>query len=198
MGCVTSPDVTLLLERARAGEGDALEALLPVIYEELHTMAQRHMRRERSGHTLGATGLVHEAWLKLVDQRARDWQNRAHFLSIAAMAMRRVLVNHAEAARAAKRGGGRGRETLIDAPGEVSTDPLDVLALDEALNALAAEDERKARVVELRFFADLENAAVAAALGVTERTVERDWRMARAWLRQRLSGEANGAPGDAE
>lgn len=187
-------NVTLLLERARAGSADALGELLPAVYDELRSMAARQLGRERREHTLQATALVHEAWLKLVDQRAQDWQNRAHFLAIAATAMRRVLVHHAEAVKAAKRGGGRGRVTLTDRPGEVSEDPLDVLALDEALEALAQEDPRKAKVVELRFFAGLENREVALALGVTERTVERDWRMARAWLRRALAAGESGAP----
>ncbi len=189
-------DVTVLLGLVRAGRADALDALLPVLYDELRAMAARQLGRERREHTLQATALVHEAWLKLVDQRAQDWQNRAHFLAIAATAMRRILVHHAEAVRAAKRGGGRSRVTLSDRPGEVSTDPLDVLALNEALVALAAEDPRKAKVVELRFFAGLENHEVALALGVTERTVERDWRMARAWLRKALAEGADpGAAG---
>lgn len=188
---MVSPDVTQLLADLREGHSDALDALLPVLYGELRALAARQLAKERRGHTLEPTALVHEAWLKLVDQRVRDWQNRAHFMAIAATAMRRVLVDHAVAAKAQKRGGGRARVTLIDTPGEVATDPLDVIALDQALEELTRHDPRKARVVELRFFAGLENAEAAAALGVAERTVERDWRLARAWLRKELSrGEA--------
>jgi RNA polymerase sigma factor (TIGR02999 family) len=188
-------DVTELLRACRAGERAALERLLPILYDELRDLAARAMARERGDHTLEPTALVHEAWLKLVDQRQQDWNNRSHFLAIAATAMRRILVNHAEAARAQKRGGGRERIEVTDVTGLGGADRLDVLALDEALTKLAAHDERKAKVVELRFFAGLSEEEVALTLGVTTRTVERDWRMARAWLRVAIDPAA--APDDA-
>ena len=189
-GAIDPAQVTQLLERVRAGSEDGLEELLPLLYDELRRMAAGQLRKERVDHTLQPTALVHEAWFKLVDQRNRDWQNRAHFLAIAATAMRRILVHHAEAVGAQKRGGDRDRVTLMDGPGEVAgADGLDVLALDEALERLAAWDARKAKVVEQRFFAGLQNAEIAEALGVNERTVERDWRMARAWLRKELAGQ---------
>jgi RNA polymerase sigma factor (TIGR02999 family) len=181
-------DVTELLIASRAGSADALERLLPLLYDELRRLAARAMARERSDHTLEPTALVHEAWLRLVDQHQRDWNNRSHFLAIAATAMRRVLVNHAEAAGAQKRGGGRARVEVTDVTGLGAGDPLDLMALDEALTKLAAHDERKARVVELRFFAGLGEEETAQALGVTTRTVERDWKMARAWLRVAIEG----------
>lgn len=187
-----SPEVTRLLARVREGGEDALEALLPVVYGELRRLAAGALRRERRDHTLEPTALVHEAWLRLVDQRSRDWENRSHFLAIAATAMRRVLVHHAEKVRASKRGGDRRRVTLVDAPEELTEQGLEVLALDEALTRLEAHDPRKARVVELRFFSGLEHTEIAAALGVTTRTVERDWRMARAWLAREL-GRDEGA-----
>jgi RNA polymerase sigma-70 factor (ECF subfamily) len=185
---MTSPSapVTVLLERARAGGEEALAELLAALYDELRALAAVQLRRERRDHTLQPTALVHEAWLKLVEQRSRDWQTRAHFLAIAATAMRRILVHHAERARALKRSGGRERVTLVDVPGEVGSPALDVLDLEAALVRLGEVDPRKARVVELRFYAGLEHGAAAAVLGVDERTVERDWRMARAWLRREL------------
>lgn len=181
-------DVTELLIASRGGSADALERLLPLLYDELRALAARAMSRERADHTLEPTALVHEAWLRLVDQRQRDWNNRSHFLALAATAMRRVLVNHAEAVGAQKRGGGRARVEVTDVTGLGAGDPLDLLALDEALSKLAAHDERKARVVELRFFAGLNEEETALALGVTPRTVERDWKMARAWLRVAVDG----------
>ncbi|QDU69749.1 sigma-70 family RNA polymerase sigma factor [Engelhardtia mirabilis] len=192
---LTSEQVTQLLERVRGGGDEALGELLPALYDELRRMAAGQLRKERANHTLQPTALVHEAWFKLVDQRSRDWQNRAHFLAIAATAMRRILVHHAEAVGAKKRGGDRDRVTLVDAPAELAgSDSLDILALDEALTRLAERDPRKAQIVEQRFFAGLSNAEVAEAMGVTERTVERDWRMARAWLRKEL--ERDGTAGE--
>jgi len=188
-------DITQLLVDSRAGNADALERLLPLLYDELRGLAARALSRERGDHTLQPTALVHEAWLKLVDQRQREWKNRSHFLAIAATAMRRILVHHAEAARAQKRGGGSARVEVTDVTGLGTTDRLDLLALDEALEDLARRDERKAKVVEMRFFAGLSEEEVALALGVTTRTIERDWKMARAWLRVALEPGAGSAKG---
>ncbi len=180
-------DVTRLLQRCREGEGDALEELLPLVYDELHRLAEARMRRERGDHTLQATALVHEAWLKLVDQRERAWENRNHFLAIAATAMRRILVNHAHGHRAAKRGGDRARVTLDPSAAVLGERADDLLALDEALTRMADEFPDKARLVELRFFAGLTHEEIAEVQGVSVRTVERGWRLARAWLRRELS-----------
>ena len=184
---MAEPDVTRLLHRCRDGEGDALEELLPVVYDELHRLAEQRMRRERGDHTLQATALVHEAWLKLVDQRERAWENRNHFMAIAATAMRRILVNHARDRGAAKRGGGSAQVTLDESSAVLEERAGDLLALDEALTAMAVEFPDKARLVELRFFAGLTHEEIAAVQGVSVRTVERGWRLARAWLRRALS-----------
>ncbi len=180
-------DVTQLLHRCRAGEDDALEQLLPLVYDELHRIAEQRMRAERGDHTLQATALVHEAWLKLVDQREQNWNDRGHFLAIAATAMRRILVNHAHARRAAKRGGERQRITLDASAAVLEEKADDMLALDEALTRMAVEFPDKARIVELSFFAGLTHAEIADVLGVSTRTVERGWRLARAWLRRDLA-----------
>ena len=179
--------VTLLLNASMRGESEALEALLPLLYEELHALAARRMSAERRDHTLQPTALVHEAWLKLVDQRVQTWESRDHFLAIAATVMRRILVNHAEARAAAKRGGGRGRVTLDESIEALSERADDLLALDEALKRLAVAFPEQARMVELRFFAGLEHAEVARVLGVSTRTAERGWRLARAWLERELA-----------
>lgn len=177
-------DVTQLLDKCREGDGDALEALLPVVYDELHRIAEARMRAERGDHTLQATALVHEAWMKLVDERERKWENRGHFLAIAATAMRRILVNHAVAKKALKRGGDRGRVTLDPSAAMLEDRADDLIALDESLTRLAAEFPDKARLVELSFFAGLTHQEIAELMGVSTRTVERSWRLARAWLRR--------------
>lgn len=184
-------EVTELLRRCRAGDGSALEQLLPLVYDDLRARAAGQLHRERMDHTLQPTALVHEAWLKLVDQRNQDWNDRQHFMAIAAQAMRRVLVHHAESAKAIKRGGDRAKVTLLDQVGDAQSPSLDVLALDEALQRLAERDERKAKLVELRFFAGLTAEETAGVLGVTTRTVERDWRLAKAWLKVAMDGESN-------
>lgn len=183
-------DVTQLLVRCRQGDEAALERLLPLVYDELRGMAARQLGKERGGHTLQATALVHEAWLRLVDQRNQDFQNRAHFLSIAAMAMRRILVNHARDRGAAKRGGDAQRVTLVELAEELEQRAGDLIALETSLTRLAEMDPRKASIVEMRFFAGLSTDEVAAALGVSDRTVERDWRLARAWLKRDMTGSA--------
>jgi len=184
---MTEPsEVTRLLNRSREGEGGALEELLPLVYEELHRLAARRLSRERRDHTLQATALVNEAYLRLVDQRNQSWSNRSQFLGIAATMMRRILINHAQAHRAAKRGGDRQRVTLHEAAAVLEGRASDLVDLDAALDRLAVRDEDAARLVELRFFAGLSNDEVAELRGVSTRTVERSWRMAKAWLRKEL------------
>jgi RNA polymerase sigma factor (TIGR02999 family) len=180
-------DVTQLLLASRAGESGALDRLMPLMYDELHAMAQARLRAERANHALQATALVNEAWLKLVQQRAQNWANRAHFLAIAATLMRRILVNHAEARRAEKRGGGTPPITLHETAAVLETRAADLLDVDAALKRFAELDPEKARLVELRFFAGLTDEEAAQVLGVSTRTVERHWRLARAWLRRELS-----------
>lgn len=184
-----SPDITDLLLAWGDGTRPAADALLPAIYAELHRQAERAMRREGSEHTLQATALVHEAYLRLIDQRRVAWQNRAHFFGIAAQAMRRVLVDHARARHAAKRGGELQRQVTLSGVDEAAEDgggAVDVLALHEALDRLAALDADQAKLVELRYFSGLTIDETAAALGISPATVKREWSIARAWLRREL------------
>jgi RNA polymerase sigma factor (TIGR02999 family) len=179
--------VTRLLQQAQSGDRAALDELLPVVYRELKRLASRQLAGERPNHTLQATALVHEVYIRLIDQHSVDWRNRAHFFSIAAQTMRRILVNHAVSRRAQKRGDG---ETLL-ALDEVVSFPnrqnVDVMMLDEALNRLNEFDPVQARIVEMRFFAGLTNDEVAEVLGVSEPTVKREWRSAKAWLAAQLA-----------
>lgn len=190
-----STDVTEILVQATRGNRDASDRLHEVLYGELRRLAQSQLRHERPDHTLQATALVHEAYLRLVDQTRVEWQNRSHFLAVAAQAIRRVLIDHARKSKRAKRGGDAQRITLEEwsASGDPGTDsPLDVVdlvALDGALRRLAAEHPRPARVVEMRFFGGLTNAEVADLIGVSLRTIEGDWRFARAWLFDALDDE---------
>jgi RNA polymerase sigma factor (TIGR02999 family) len=181
--------VTRLLEEAQAGSDSALGELIPLVYDELRRIAGRLMREERSGHTLQATSLVHEAYLRLVGQQRVRWAGRTHFMAIAATVMRRVLLDHARRHRAGKRGGGN-RVTLVDELAPGAAPEIDVLALDEALTRLEAAEARAAKVVELRYFGGLGIEETAEALGVSPMTVKRDWRFARAWLFRQLSEEA--------
>jgi RNA polymerase sigma factor (TIGR02999 family) len=186
-------EVTRLLGEYRRGDRGALERLLPLVYRELRRIAAGALRAERSGHTLQPTALVHEAYLRLADQKDVRWQNRAHFLGCAAQVMRHVLVDAARARRAGKRGGDAARVTLTDALGVAAeARGLDVVALDDALRALAALDARQARVVELRYFGGLSIGEAAEVLGVSPATVSADWAVARTWLRRELRG-AEGA-----
>ena len=187
--------VTRLLESCREGDAAALEQLMPLVYDELRGLAGRQLSRERIDHTLQATALVNEAFLKLVDQRNQSWQNRGHFLCVAAMAMRRILVNHAHAKKAAKRGGGRARVTLDEGAALFEERAEDLLALDTALTKLARVDDTKRQLVELRFFGGLTADEAAEVMGVSTRTVERQWRLARAWLRREIEGSTD-EPGD--
>ena len=174
-------EVTALLQQWSTGREDVLDQLLPAIYDELRRLASSYLRRERQDHTLQTTALVHEAFLKLVDQHAVRWQNRAHFFGIAAQAMRRILVDHARAHRAGKRGDGQRAVPLDDAIlGEVPN--IDVLALDEALTRLAALDPQQSRVVELRFFGGLTMEETAEVMRISPATVGREWALAKAWL----------------
>ncbi|HEX6184756.1 MAG TPA: sigma-70 family RNA polymerase sigma factor [Pyrinomonadaceae bacterium] len=186
MGEQSTQGVTRLLREARAGDRAALDELLPLVYRELRQIAARHLAQERPGHTLQATALVHEAYLRLIDQHSVDWRNRAHFFSIAAEMMRRVLVNHAVGRRAQKRGAG---ETLLSLDEVVSfpnRQDVDLILLDEALTRLAELDPLQARIVEMRFFAGLTIEEVAEVLGVSDSEVKREWRSARAWLTTQL------------
>ena len=179
-------DVTVLLQAWRAGEDAALGELIPLVHDELHRIALACMYGERPGRTLQATALVNEAYLRLVDVNKVDWQNRSHFLAMAARVMRRVLVDLARARQADKRAGGAVRVTFDEAlvPNDAA---VDVVALDDALDALAAVDERKCRVVELRFFGGLSVEETADALQISTKTVARDWEFARAWLQQQMA-----------
>lgn len=188
-GCIIGTEVTRLLEAWRdSGDESALDRLVPLVYDELRALATRRLRNERDGHTLQPTALVHEAYARLVDSQA-EFTDRAHFFALAARTMRRVLVDYARGRNADKRGGGRTDVTLTGSLAAVEPTTLDLLALDQALDRLGELDERKARVVELRFFGGLTYAEVSVALGVSEATVDRDLRLAKAWLAEQL-GEA--------
>lgn len=170
-------------------EKEALDELMPAVYDELRRQAARYLRREKAGHTLQTTALIHEAYLRLVDQRNVQWQNRAHFFGIAAQMMRRILVDHARTKKRAKRGGSDVKVSLADATIPVNERDLDVVALDEALTRLAEIDEQQSRVVELRFFSGLTVEETAEVMGISPATVKRDWSVAKAWLHRELSGE---------
>lgn len=181
-----SKDVTQLLVDWSNGDQRALNSLLPLVYDELHRLAEHYMRRERFDHTLQPTALVNEAYLRLVDQTRVRWRNRAHFMGVAAQLMRRVTVKHAERHRAAKRGGGVLKVPFDEAASAGTASDEDVIAVDEALVRLKALDPRQSRVVELRFFGGLTGKEMAEVLGVSPATIDREWRMARAWLHREL------------
>ena len=179
--------VTQLLKAWNEGDQTAREKLMPLVLDELRRLAGNYLRRERANHTLQPTALVNEAYLRLVDQKAR-WQNRAQFFGVAAQLMRRILVDHARVHQAQKRGGSdQQRLSLADAEGVADKPDVDLLALHEALNELAELDPQQARIVELKFFGGLSIEETAEVLGVGHATVERDWKMARAWLRSKLT-----------
>ena len=183
-------EVTQLLHQISGGDASAVERLVPLIYAELRQIAERAMRHERSDHTLQPTALVHEAFLRLVGKPDLSWESRAHFLNIAAQAMRRVLLMHARERRAVKRGGGLERVTL-DEQLVGSSEAIDLIGLDESLERLAVIFPRKARVVELRFFAGLSIEETAKVLEISPATVKREWDFARAWIRRDLTGEGS-------
>lgn len=180
--------VTQLLAQWRGGNRAALDELLPLVYDELRRIARNYLRRENAGHTLQTTALVHEAFIRLTEQREVSWQNRAHFFAIAAKMMRRVLVNYAEAKHAGKRGGAYARKIeLDDALAVCEQRNLDLLALDEALEKLGEIDEQMCRIVEMKFFGGLTGEEVAEVLNVSLSTVKREWSTAKTWLRRELS-----------
>jgi RNA polymerase sigma factor (TIGR02999 family) len=180
-------DVTRLLRRWRDGDDEALHALVPVVETELRRLARGYMRRERRDHTLQTTALVNEAFIRIAGARDLDWQDRAHFFAISARLMRQILVDHARARIAGKRGGAQDLVALDESAGRVHPRSVDLLALDEALGRLEAIDPRKVRVVELRFFGGLTTAETAAALNVSDDTVKRDFRFAKLWLLRELA-----------
>lgn len=183
-------EVTQLLAAWSQGDRRALETLLPLVYSELHRLADRYMRNEAAGHTLQSTALVNEAYLRMVDASGSsqiEWQNRAHFFGVAAQAMRRILVDHARGRNYQKRGGGAQQVSLDEAMTLAGDRAAELIALDEALRELAKMDERKSRVVELRYFGGLSLEETAEALGVSVPTVTRDWSTAKAWLLREMS-----------
>jgi RNA polymerase sigma factor (TIGR02999 family) len=182
-------DFTLLLGELSGGNRTVVDELMPLVYDELYRMAYNRLKHERKGHTLNATALVHEAYLKLVDQQRITWQNRAHFIAIAAQAMRRILINYAQSRKAQKRGGGQPVITFIDEAVARESRSEELLALDDALKQLAILNERQSKVVELWFFGGLIHEEIAEVLDVSVPTVRRDWRLARAWLSRELKSQ---------
>jgi RNA polymerase sigma factor (TIGR02999 family) len=187
----TPAEVTQILHDWSAGDGSAPERLIPLVYDELRRLAQSYLQQERTDHTLQATALVHEAYLRMVDQTRVSINSRAHFFGVAAHLMRQILVDHARAHGAQKRGGAADRLALDEARFEPEHQAGDLLALDEALVSLAQTDERKSKVVEMRFFGGLAEKEIAVVLDVSEKTVARDWQVAKLWLYRELSEESN-------
>jgi RNA polymerase sigma factor (TIGR02999 family) len=189
MALPPSHEVTALLQAWTAGDENALERLAPVVYDELHRTAHRYMARERSGHTLQTTALVNEVYLRLVNAQNINWQGRAHFFAVCARMMRRILTDFARSRRYLKRGGDAAHVPFDELLAPADSPHADILALDDALTALAGFDQRKSQVVELRFFGGLSVEEAAEVLGVSVETVHRDWRLAKAWLVRELNGE---------
>ena len=181
-------DITQLLKDYQGGKKDALDDLFPLVYGELRKLAASRMRVERSDHTLQPTALVHEAYLRLIEQHSADWQNRAHFFGLAAEMMRRILVNHAVKNNADKRFGNQTRLTLDEIVDFTNGADINLVALDEALNKLAEFDPKQAKIIELKFFGGLTNEEIAEVTGVSDSTVKREWRIAKAWLHEQLKG----------
>lgn len=179
-------NITQLLSAYQNGNKTALDELFPVVYEELRRLAASRLRGERGDHTLQPTALVHEAYLRLIDQHTQNWQNRAHFFGLAAEMMRRILINHAISRNAEKRFGNQTRIALDDIVTLSEQRDVNLLQLDEALNELAEFDEKQAKIIELKFFGGLTNEEIAEALGVSDSTVKREWRIAKAWLTERM------------
>jgi RNA polymerase sigma factor (TIGR02999 family) len=183
----TSSQVTQLLLRWRGGEREALDAMMPLVYRELRDIAHHYLARERPGHTLQSTSLVHEAYLRMVEQDFPNWRNRAHFFAVAAQLMRQILVDYARRHQAGKRGGSECRLTLDESEQAPQPIDVDVIALDDALNTLAKMDPQQSHVIELKFFAGLSIEDTSEALGISPSTVKRDWITARAWLYRELN-----------
>lgn len=182
--------VTELLAAWSHGDREALDKLMPLVYDELRRLARQHMRRERAGHTLQTTALVNEAYMRLVDQRRAQWQNRAQFFGVAARLMRRILVDHARSRRRLKRGGDAHKVSLDEAAMVSQEQSTDLLALDEALKKLEAMNERMGRIVELRFFGGLSTEETAEVLNVSPSTIKKDWTFAKAFMHEAISNEA--------
>jgi RNA polymerase sigma factor (TIGR02999 family) len=183
-------EVTQLLADWRGGNRQALEELMPLVYQELHRLADHYLRRERVGHTLQATALINEAYLRIINQEGVNWQNRAHFFGVAAQMMRRILVDHARSHLYAKRGGGAQKLTIneaLDIPQQERD--LDLVALDDALQRLEQIDPQQSRIIELRFFGGLTIEETAEVLGISPATIKRDWNWAKAWLYRELKNE---------
>jgi RNA polymerase sigma factor (TIGR02999 family) len=194
---MSSPkDVTQLLLDWSSGDKEALDQLMPLVYDELHRLAEHYMRQERPDHTLQPTALVHEVYLKLIDQTRVKWQNHAHFFGVAAQLMRRIVIKHARQHHAAKRGGGERKLSLDEAVVLTAERATDLIALDDALTSLSAVDAQQSRVVELRFFGGLTIEETAEVLGVSPATVKREWRMARAWLQREIRNAERGMMND--
>ena len=190
---LSSTDVTALLVQLSKGDKSVIERLMPLVYDELHRRAAGYMRKERANHTLQPTALVHEAYLKLVQQRESNWKNRAHFLAVAAQLMRRILIDHARARLSAKRGG-EAELVSLDEAFQFRTDtPAGLLSVDDALTKLEKLDPRQGRIVEMRFYGGLTVDETAEVLSVSSRTVEREWTLARAWLYAQLKDQMSGA-----
>ena len=183
----SSHEVTQLLRAWSNGDEAALDRLAPLVESELHRLADSYLRRERPGHTLQTTALVNEAYMRLIDDTGVRWENRAHFYGIAAQLMRRILVDHARRRQKLKRGGDQLRVSLAEAETVVETQNADIVALDDALTSLSEFDERKSKIVELKFFGGLSEEAIAEVLKISLRTVQREWNLARAWLYQELA-----------
>ncbi len=193
MGESQQGQVTQMLAKAREGEDSAIASLLPLVYGELRALAGAYFQQQASDHTLQPTALVHEAYVKLIGPSDAGWESRAHFFAVAALAMRQILTDHARRKKAAKRGGAEQRHKValskIDTP--IQSDEFDLIALEEALSKLSDVDERQCRIVEMRFLAGLTVHEVAEVTNLSTATVEREWRMAKAWLRRELSGDAS-------
>ncbi len=190
-----SPEISVQLAAVHSGNREAVDALIPLVYDELRRQAQRYLRRERENHTLQTTALINEAYLRLVAQKDVEWQNRAHFFGMAANMMRRILVDYAKSRHRVKRGGSETdlpieKAYTVAAMNSHEKTQIDLIALDSALNKLAATDEQQARVVELRYFSGLTIEETAEVLGVSAMTVKRDWNVAKAWLRREIGAAA--------
>jgi RNA polymerase sigma factor (TIGR02999 family) len=185
-------EITELLLAWSDGDKEALDELMPIVYDELHRLAQRQLARERAGHTLQTTALVNEAYLKLIDQKRVQWQNRSHFFAVAAKIMRRILIDYARSRQYFKRGGGLPALPLDEAIIVSQERAQEIIALDDALTALSSYDERKGRIVELRFFAGFSIEETAELLGVSPGTVMKDWTLAKAWLQREMDSRNPG------